>query len=128
MKDEQKTSDFLGLRTCIYLVDDLPRATKWYAEVFNVKPYFEEPFYVGFNVGGYELGLQPAETMKEGSGGVHTYWGVHDVERVYKLLLEAGASPHEAPQNVGGDIVVASVKDPWNNIIGIIFNPGFKAI
>ena len=28
--------------------------------------------------------------------------------------------------NVGGEIIVASVYDPWKNIIGIIYNPDFK--
>jgi lactoylglutathione lyase len=35
--------------------------------------------------------------------------------------------PHQPPQNVGEDIIVATVKDPWNNIVGIIYNPAFKA-
>lgn len=40
--------------------------------------------------------------------------------------LELGAKVHEKPTGVGGDIRVASVKDPWGNIIGIIYNPSFK--
>src|SRR5439155_548803 len=52
----------LGLRTVIYHVPDLERATAWYSSVFGVQPYFDEPFYVGFNVGGYELGLDPDTT------------------------------------------------------------------
>ena len=52
----------LGLRTVIYHVPDLPRAKEWYAKAFGVKPYFDEPFYVGFSVGGYELGLEGEAT------------------------------------------------------------------
>jgi len=51
----------LGLRTTIYKVSDIAKAQKWYADAFETKPYFDEPFYVGFNIGGYELGLQPEE-------------------------------------------------------------------
>lgn len=119
----------LGLRTAIYKVSDVKKATEWYSGVFNTKPYFDEPFYVGFNIGGYELGLQPEEkpvTVKNES--VLVYWGVDDVNAVYKRLLEAGATEHEAPQNVGGEIVVATVKDPWGNILGIIYNPEFKVV
>ena len=47
----------LGLRTTIYKVGDINIAKGWYAEAFQVEPYFDEPFYVGFNVAGYELGL-----------------------------------------------------------------------
>lgn len=116
----------LGLRTVIYKVSDMVKATRWYFEAFGIEPYFNEPFYVGFNVGGYELGLQPEEGEHEKPESVLAYWGVNDVDAVYHSLLQAGATAHEEPTNVGGDIVVASVKDPWGNILGVIYNPGFK--
>jgi hypothetical protein len=43
-----------GLRTCIYPVEDLAAAKAWYAQAFNATPNFDEPFYVGFTVGGFE--------------------------------------------------------------------------
>lgn len=116
----------LGLRTTIYKVVDLKKATAWYTKVFETKPYFDETFYVGFNVGGYELGLQPEEKEGDKADNVLSYWGVENVETEYKRFLAAGAKEHEAPQNVGGDIVVATVKDPWGNVIGLIYNPGFR--
>jgi catechol 2,3-dioxygenase-like lactoylglutathione lyase family enzyme len=47
----------IGLRTAIYHVSDMAKARDWYATVRGFGPYFEQPFYVGFNVGGFELGL-----------------------------------------------------------------------
>jgi lactoylglutathione lyase len=117
----------LGLRTTIYKVADIHQATLWYAQLFETNPYFEEPFYVGFNIAGYELGLQPEEkpvALKEES--VLTYWGVSDIQSAYHKMIALGAVEHEKPTNVGGEIQVASVKDPWGNIIGIIYNPEFK--
>ncbi len=117
----------LGLRTTIYKVSDLDAAKKWYGEAFGKKPYFDEPFYIGFNIGGYELGLLPEEaTEDEKSDSVLSYWGVEHINAEYQKLLDLGAVEHEKPTNVGGEIVVASVKCPWNNIIGIIYNPEFK--
>lgn len=117
----------LGLRTTIYKVKDLNAAKKWYAEAFDKKPYFDEPFYVGFTIGGYELGLLPDESSEiEKSDNVLSYWGVEDIHKQYKRLLDLGASEHEKPTNVGGEIMVATVKCPWNNSIGIIYNPHFK--
>lgn len=55
-------SKILGLRTTIYKVGNIENTKKWYANVFKTEPYFDQPFYVGFNIGGYELGLQPEET------------------------------------------------------------------
>jgi catechol 2,3-dioxygenase-like lactoylglutathione lyase family enzyme len=116
----------LGLRTSIYRVSDIEKATQWYADFLGFEPYFAEPFYVGFNVAGYELGLQPEEgAIKSKSEGVNTYWGVENVQETYQKLIALGASEHEKPQDVGGSIIVASVKDPWDNLFGIIFNPHF---
>lgn len=118
---------FLGLRTAIYKVADIEEATQWYTNVLGIEPYFNEPFYVGFNVAGYELGLQPEEETPAGKPDtVMTYWGVEDVEATHAMLLAAGAGPHEDPADVGGGIIVATVKDPWGNVFGIIHNPHFK--
>lgn len=118
---------FHGLRTTIYKVDNLPQAKEWYSKVFAVKPYFDEPFYVGFNIGGYELGLQDGEIRGEvKTTNVLTYWGVDDVKATYDELLEHGATPFEEPMDVGDGIMVAVVKDPFGNALGIIYNPHFS--
>jgi len=125
--DSAMNKQYLGLRTCVYHVADLNAAKKWYAEAFDTDPYFDEPFYVGFNIGGFELGLLPEEgepTPK--SDNVVAYWGVEDIKAVYDKLISVGATVHEEPRNVGGPLEVASVRDPWDNVIGIIYNPVFK--
>ncbi|WP_459212857.1 VOC family protein [Aquimarina rhabdastrellae] len=120
-------SDILGLRTTIYKVSDLEKATVWYTKVFNTKPYFKEVYYVGFTIGGYELGLLPEEPSKSvKTANVLSYWGVNDIEKVYKKCIDMGATEHEKPTNVGGEIKTATIKDPWGNIIGLIYNPEFK--
>ena len=58
-----------GLGTVIYQVADLDRAKAWYTKAFQQAPYFDEPFYVGFNVAGYELGLHPNETAGQHGAG-----------------------------------------------------------
>jgi lactoylglutathione lyase len=122
-----KSTNILGLRTTIYKVGNIDNAKEWYSKAFGVKPYFDEPFYVGFNIGGYELGLQPEEEIEVTKAeSVLSYWGVNNVDEAFSHLLQLGATEHEKPQNVGGEIIVATVKDPWENIIGFIYNPEFK--
>lgn len=117
----------LGLRTVIYSVGDLAIAKEWYAKAFETQAYFDEAFYVGFNIGGYELGLLPQEVSNiEKGDGVIAYWGVENIEEVYERLIKHGATEHEKPNSVGGPILLASLSDPWNNIIGLIYNPVFK--
>jgi predicted enzyme related to lactoylglutathione lyase len=113
----------LGLRTTIYPAPDLARAKAWYSEVLGVAPYFDEPFYVGFAVGGFELGLVPDATP--GTNGSQALWGVEDATGAYERLLELGAKPLEPVTDVGGGIKVAAVVDPFGNRLGIIENPGF---
>jgi predicted enzyme related to lactoylglutathione lyase len=117
---------FLGLRTVLYAVDDLDRAKAWYTSVLGQEPYFAEPFYVGFNVGGFELGLDPNAENRPGAGGTVAYWGVEDIDAVHARLLELGARENGPIQDVGGDIRVATVLDPFDNVFGIIRNPHFQ--
>lgn len=115
-----------GLRTVVYMVPDLDAAKEWYSKTFGIKPYFDTEFYVGFNVGGYELGLHPQNSDAEKTANVYAYWAVEDVPKVYDTLLAEGGTALEKPADVGEGIVLAAVKDPWGNAFGIIDNPHFK--
>jgi predicted enzyme related to lactoylglutathione lyase len=114
---------FIGLRTLIYRVPELASASKWYAATLGIQPYFDEPFYVGFNVAGYELGLVPLEGKPLGST---TYWGVENIEAAFARLLAQGAKVNDPIEEVGGGIKTASLTDPDGNLVGIIENPHFK--
>jgi len=114
-----------GLRTTIYAVADLALARNWYARAFGVTPYFDQPFYVGFNVGGYELGLNPDVSAGTGPGGTVAYWGVDDIDTAVAHFTSLGATVIEAAHDVGEGIKVATVADPFGNPIGLIVNPHF---
>jgi predicted enzyme related to lactoylglutathione lyase len=118
---------FLGLRTVIYKVTDLVKAKAWYSEAFGITPYFDEPFYVGFEVGGYELGLDPDVSRQQpGPGGSVAYWGVRDLAETLARLREQNVNVTAPLQEVGEGIKVAAVSDPFGNRIGLIENPHFK--
>jgi predicted enzyme related to lactoylglutathione lyase len=109
----------------IYHVTDLAAAKAWYAQVVEREPYFDQPFYVGFSVGGFELGLVPDGTA--GPGGAVAYWGVADAATAVDRLRALGATVREPLQDVGEGIKVAVVGDPFGNSFGIIENPHFDA-
>ena len=113
-----------GLRTVAYHVTDLARAKAWYNQVLEREPYFDQPFYVGYSVGGFELGLVPDGTP--GPGGTVAYWGVPDAEAALRRLESLGATVREPLQDVGEGIKVAAVADPFGNTFGIIANPHFS--
>jgi predicted enzyme related to lactoylglutathione lyase len=117
---------FQGLRTVVYPVDDLAAAKAWWSRVLGVRPYFDEPYYVGFSVNGYELALDPRGRAESGTGPV-TYWGVDDVDAAVAALLAAGGREHAGVTDYGGGIRTAVVTAPDGSLVGLIENPHFPA-
>jgi predicted enzyme related to lactoylglutathione lyase len=119
---------FQGLRTAAYQVKDLDKAKAWYSNVLGLQPYFDQPFYVGFSVSGYELGLMPEKdaAANRAPAGI-AYWGVADAQAAYKRLIELGAVGLDPIQDVGEGILIGAVHDPFGNVLGVIQNPNFKA-
>jgi catechol 2,3-dioxygenase-like lactoylglutathione lyase family enzyme len=115
----------IGLRTVIYPVPSVEKAKKWYSDLLGISPYFDQPFYVGFTVGGFELGLIPDGTPS--TSGPQPLWGVKSAEVAFARLVELGATPLERVTDVGEGIKVAAVVDPFGNRFGIIENPTFDA-
>ena len=119
---------FQGLRTVIYHMDNLEKAKAWYSEALGVKPYFDQPFYVGFNIGGFELGIDPDMAGVSKGNNAVACWGVRDTAIAYERMIELGAKKHSDVTDVGSGIRVATVIDPFENVFGIIENPNFKAV
>ena len=112
-----------GLRTVIYPTQDLGASKSWWSEQLGQPPYFDQPFYVGFNVGGYELGLLPDANV---SDGAQVYWGVDDVAEAVEAAMASGASVVAPVADVGEGIVTATVRTPDGSVVGFIFNPNFN--
>ncbi len=113
-----------SLRSAIYKVGDLTRAKAFYGALLGREPYFDQPFYVGYDVDGDELGLDPDESrIPAGPGGAIAYWRVDDISASWEHALAHGGEPVEPPHNVGPDTDVALVQDPFGNYIGLIQVP-----
>jgi hypothetical protein len=81
--------------TVIYGVGDLERAKVWYSAAFQQQPYLDQPFYVGFDIAGYELGLQPNPSADgPGPGDAIAYWRVSNVDEAadhfVKVAVQTG--------------------------------------
>ena len=113
----------LGLRTVIYPARDLAASRAWFTRLLGFEPYFDEPFYVGYAVGGYELGLDP---NADPAAGPITYWGVASVDDELAALVAGGATLRTPVQDVGDGIRVATVLEPGGSVLGIIENPHFS--
>lgn len=115
---------FLGLRSHILDTDALDATKAWYSQLLGHGPYFDEEFYVGFNVGGFELGLLPRRDPPYPAGG-ETYWGVADIRDAVDRLQSHGAELAHEITDVGEGILMAVLIDPAGNRIGIIENAHF---
>lgn len=114
-----------GLRTVVYPVADLAAARDWYAKAFETPAYFDQPFYVGFEIGGFELGFVPAEKFTAAKAGSMAYWGVEDIDAETDRLVALGATVHGAIEEVGEGIKTVELADPFGNLLCLIYNPHF---
>ena len=108
-----------GVKTIIYPVTDLAKAKTLYGKLLGVEPDMDEAYYVGFNVEGQDVGLDP-HGHSQGMSGPVGYWHVDDITKSLKALLDAGAEAHQEVKDVGGGKLIASVKDADGNVIGLI--------
>ena len=73
---------FNGIASVIFPTSNLEVDKTFWQAALGVAPYFDEPFYVGYAVAGYELGLQSFETDNHDADNIETYWGVdgHEIQ------------------------------------------------
>jgi|SRR6266545_4184126 predicted enzyme related to lactoylglutathione lyase len=122
-----------GLATISFWADDLEAASRWYAQLLGVEPYFERPGYREFRIGDYqhELGLIDrayAPAGAEQPGGAIAYWHVDDLPGTVAKLLAMGATEYQGVREWGPGFVTASVVDPFGNILGVMTNQHYVDI
>ena len=108
------------LRTIIYHAADLRGAKAWYTRVTDVKPYFDENFYVGFDINGSELGIDPDMTNVTPGNQTVAYWAVDDINVASTHFISNGATLVQPVMEVAEKIKTAIVADPYGNHIGLI--------
>jgi predicted enzyme related to lactoylglutathione lyase len=110
-----------GLKTIIYPVKDVAQAKKLYSTLLGVAPSMDEPYYVHFDAGDQEVGLDPNGHSK-GMTGPLAYWHVDDIKETVAKLVEAGATEQQPVSDVGGGRLIAAVQDADGNVVGLIQN------
>lgn len=108
-----------GIKTVLHPVSDLAAATAVYAALLGVPPQTEGPYYVGFEAAGQHIGLVPGGGP-QGMTSPVAYWHVPDLEAKLAEVTAAGATVKEAPRDVGGGRLVATVTDTDGNVLGLL--------
>ena len=108
-----------GIKTVLHPVTDLAAATALYAALLGEAPQTEGPYYVGFEAAGQHIGLVPGGGP-QGMTSPVAYWHVPDIEAKLAEVTAAGATVKEAPHDVGGGRLVATVTDTDGNVLGLL--------
>jgi predicted enzyme related to lactoylglutathione lyase len=101
------------IQSLVIPVSDLDAAKAVYTSLLGT-PHTDQPYYVGYNVDGFEVSLAPGE-----AGGPVAYADVEDLDATRATLLAAGATERSAPRQVAREARVCVLADADGNPIGL---------
>jgi predicted enzyme related to lactoylglutathione lyase len=96
-------------------VSDLDAAKAVYTALYG-EPHTDQPYYVGFNVDGFEIGLNPGD---DGVDGPIAFANVENLDSTRATLIAAGATERSAPRQVGAEARICVLADADGNPIGL---------
>ena len=103
-----------AIRSLVIPVSELDAAKEVYTALLGA-PHTDQPYYVGYNVDGFEVSLAPGD----GTGGPVAYIDVEDLDASREALLAAGATERDAPRQVAPEARVCVLVDGDGNPIGL---------
>jgi predicted enzyme related to lactoylglutathione lyase len=108
-----------GIKTVLHPVSDVEQAKAVYTALLGIEPQTDSAYYVGYDVAGQHIGLVPGGGP-QGLTSPVAYWHVDDIGAKVAEVTAAGATVKDAPSEVGGGRVVASVVDGDGNVLGLV--------
>lgn len=102
----------------VYSTSDVAKAKDFFSTLLDVEPYADSARYTGFRTAEMEIGLVP-HSPANGSTGALAYVSVGDIHAALEKLIAAGAQKLQDVTNVGGGMLIASIKDPDGTPIGL---------
>ncbi|MET9210741.1 MULTISPECIES: VOC family protein [unclassified Nocardia] len=96
-------------------VANLESAKKVYTALYGT-PHTDEPYYVGYNVEGFEVSLNPQGDVAEGPVAMTD---VEDLDATRTALLANGATDRSAPREVAPGLRICVLADPDGNPFGL---------
>jgi predicted enzyme related to lactoylglutathione lyase len=112
-------TDIEGIKTVLHPVSDLAAAKAVYTALLGAEPTSDSNYYVGYEVGGQQIGLVPGGGPEQMTSPV-AYWHVSDIEAKLAEVTAAGAKVKDAVREVGAGRRVATVTDPDGNVLGLL--------
>jgi predicted enzyme related to lactoylglutathione lyase len=107
-----------NVKAIIYPVKDLDKAKALFTVLLDTPPAYDAPYYVGWNIDGQDIGLDP-HGFEQGMTGPVAYVQVADIKARLDALVAGGASIVQEIKDIGGGGLIASVKDADGNVLGL---------
>ena len=108
-----------SIKSIVYPSANIDADVAFWTKVLGKEPYFNEHYYVGFRMDGYELGLDP-NAISEGVTQPVTYWDVADIEEEVAKLVALGMTLHEPIQELSSGVKIAKLKDTAGYMFGLV--------
>ena len=118
MTSTSSTNTLPRMTTVVYAVTDLDAAKAAFTRVLG-DPHTDQPYYVGWNVAGVDVALDP-NGHRKGLAGPLPYWTVEDIAASRDALVAAGATVVQEPTEVGGGRRTAVLALPDGGHVGIL--------
>ena len=103
-----------AIRSVVIPVSDVAAAKAVYSALLG-QPHTDESYYVGYNVDGFEVALNPSQDTEIPV----VYTDVDDLDSVRETLLAAGATEKIAPRQVAPEARICVLADPDGNLLGL---------
>jgi predicted enzyme related to lactoylglutathione lyase len=106
------------LTALMFPTSDMAKSKELLSRALGADPVFDEPFYVGWQIGGLNIGLDPSGEER-GMTGATPVFEVDDIQETFAAMVAAGATIVERVQPAGGGNLIAMLSDPDGNMIGL---------
>ena len=103
-------------------VGDVDEGNAWYQRAFPqaVREVSEPSGFAYLRIGQTQLEIVPADgKVASGAAGSVVYWWVDDFDQALSHLTSVGGVLYRGPMEIDGALLMAQVRDPWGNCIGI---------
>jgi len=110
------------VKTILFPTSDIEASKQLFIRLLDTEPFVDEPYYVGFQVGDIQIGIDPTGEER-GMTGATPFFEVPDIIASVDELRASGADLVEDVRSVGGGKQIAMLSDSEGSMIGLSQTP-----
>lgn len=111
-----------GIKTILFPTSDIEATKQLFTQLLGTEPFADEPYYVGFQIGDIQVGIDPTGEER-GMTGATPFFEVDDIRAAVDELTASGADLIEDVRGVGGGKQIAMLSDSEGSMIGLAQTP-----